>query len=334
MDPDFVYGKLEAFTEVHVSTPVHQQQTIQSKETSKIEDSGILRIFKNLMPSQLTSSASDIDSSSRPKDDTSSRISNTKFSERFKVFSVLRLPKLKSLNQVPLPEKPNPMRNPYDIFISKRFLPRDFLKAAGNEFALCTVKKVQENRQFASANTSDVKFLVPNDITLPKSLSSFAVKVYMLEDILEKYKDDLDISYFAQTIHHCAYLSESLTKNLKLKNNGKLSITQIDYKEPFISSIDVFPLNRFMLKETFVNFVNESSKLDKLLLNSGMAFLTENSGCIVKLNPDESTFALLDADALKSITINMKEVITVENLFNEALNDNKSIINAMNYFLE
>lgn len=149
----------------------------------------------------------------------------------------------------------------------------------------------------------------------PKSPQELVARIYVLEDILEKCSASLDRKYFdLNSIHSCAYLSESSRITLKLKVGSRVMIEMIeDTKRPGDlqpSSMDVFPSNQSVTTKVFEDYVKFHSRHEALLLNSCSTILLDNGRrCVIQMSPMNCDYVTLNEKNMKNLMVHIRSVL-------------------------
>jgi len=156
------------------------------------------------------------------------------------------------------------------------------------------VKKVPENRQYVNVTS---KNFLKDDSSL-KPPQELVVRIYILEDILDKCSASLDREYFdLNSIHSCIYVSASLKITLGLKVGSRVIVQMIEGDEspPRPSSVNIFPFNQSVTPEVIANYMKLHSRHEPLLLNSGATILLEDGErCVVRMSPADCDYAMID----------------------------------------
>lgn len=219
--------------------------------------------------------------------------------------TVYRVHPMPSVNAVEGNEFDEIARCPYHVFISRNQAP-EF--PGSSDSAICRIKKIPENKQHV--NVTSTNFLTKDESPVPKFSTELVVKVFILEDFLEKFSA-LDRNHFNVDFRHRSmYVSNSLRVSLSLKVGAKVSLCLIDMSEtPKPSSIELFSWRNSVTIEDFKNYVKTRSFYKKLLINTCAAIVLDNGNCcIVKISPEDYKFAMITEDNLSDVRIHTRNV--------------------------
>ena len=165
------------------------------------------------------------------------------------------------------------------------------------------VKKVPENRQYVNVTS---KNFLKDDSSL-KPPQELVVRIYILEDILDKCSASLDREYFdLNSIHSCIYVSASLKITLGLKVGSRVIVQMIEGDEspPRPSSVNIFPFNQSVTPEVIANYMKLHSRHEPLLLNSGATILLEDGErCVVRMSPADCDYAMIDEKDAEDLVV-------------------------------
>ncbi|KAK1126053.1 hypothetical protein K0M31_005580 [Melipona bicolor] len=299
LEPLTKYGKLEQLSEIHVSDTVANKKSSESNENP--EQSGVMNnlisAFKKLLPT-VNDRNSQIDQATR----------NYELLQSFrdgKITTVYRVHPMPSVNAVEGNEFDEIARCPYHVFISRNQAP-EF--PGSSDSAICRIKKIPEDKQHV--NVTSTNFLTKDESPVPKLSTELIVKVFVLEDFLEKFSA-LDRNHFNVDFRHKSmYVSDSLRISLSLKVGAKVSLCLIDVSETSeLSSIELFSWRNSVIIEDFKNYVKTRSFYKELLINTCAAIVLDNGNCcIVKISPDDCKFAMITQDNLSDVKIHVRNV--------------------------
>ncbi|KYN44445.1 Peroxisome biogenesis factor 1 [Trachymyrmex septentrionalis] len=294
-EPKFAYGLLEEFTEVHVLDAI-ASSTIKDEVVKKEEaNTKIANPLAKILPYF-----------AKRKDHRDSRdnAANYALLQSFRnrsvprVFRVYPLPDFRSSDQLNAHDMI--LQGPCHILIPRSCAPKN-IRPSG--IMMCKVKKVPENRQYV--NVTNTNFL--KDDSSLKSPQELVVRIYILEDILDKCSASLDREYFdLNSIHSCIYVSASLRITLGLKVGSRVIVQMIEGDEspPRPSLVNVFPFNQSVTPEVFTNYVKLHSRHEPLLLNSGATILLEDGErCVVRMSPADCDYATIDGKDVKDLVV-------------------------------
>ncbi|XP_012278044.1 peroxisome biogenesis factor 1 [Orussus abietinus] len=297
LEPNYVYGKLEQFTEVMVS-PVSSSRGDTSLKSAKLltnlePTSGVWSTIKNLFPSNNDSNQS------VPCNDVQPSLDEYKKKRKFlDTFRVINLPRLDIDDSL--------FMQPYHVFIHERNLMN---VSSSREFQsmIFKMKKVREHLQHVKVTNTN--FLKEDSSSLPKESVELIVQFFVIEDVLKKYSNDLSSHFELKSIHKSVYVSEDLLKNLKLRTGSKVLVETADFQETKINLIEVFPFDEKITEDSFRNYVQRNSRFEKILLNSKTALsLYGTRDCILRFSPESRSYVFLDEDILRGISVKINNV--------------------------
>ncbi|XP_015522385.2 peroxisome biogenesis factor 1 isoform X1 [Neodiprion lecontei] len=302
VEPRYRYGKLQPFTEITVSFP---KKEVKEDKKENSSDS-LWDTFKNVVPNLF----SDTDKKKEANIEESVENIVGKYSKKniiqtFRVLPVKRIEDTEAMSTVD-----SLLRQPYNIFINQRFLPKNF--HSGEIY--CRVKKVRQNTQFVKATNTN--YLRTNNTAGLNLITEVVAKIFVLEEVLKKCSYCIDREYFANNLlYKSVYVSENLRHNLKLKVGAKVTLELIEYSVQPVTAIELFPQNNPVTLEDFENFLKEQSIYDKVLINSlSVLSLRNDKSCIVQFCPLPTSYALIDLYDLKTTPVHVKDVVfSVEN---------------------
>ncbi|XP_020300229.1 peroxisome biogenesis factor 1 isoform X2 [Pseudomyrmex gracilis] len=232
------------------------------------------------------------------------------------VFRVYPLPEFSSFDQFNAHDMI--LRCPYHVLIPRKCLPKDVTSTSGP--TMCKIRKVPEDRQHV--NITDTSFLKDEgSSSFPKSPQELTVKLYVLEDILEKCSATLNRNYFVlNSIHSCVYASASMRNTLKLKTGSRviLRTTAKESEWPKPLSVNIFPSDQSVTTKMFENYVKFHSKHEVLLLNScSTILLDDGKRCVVQMSPSECDCAMIDETDMKNIIVHIRSVLPSDSEISE-----------------
>lgn len=174
------------------------------------------------------------------------------------------------------------------------------------------IRKISEDWQ--QVNVTSTNFLKDESPSpFPKSPQELVARIYVLEDILEKCSASLDREYFhLNSIHSCAYLSESLRITLKLKVGSRVMVEMIEETERSQpSSMDVFPSDQSVTAQVFEDYVKFHSRHEALLLNSSSTILLDDGRrCVVRMSPANCDHVTLDEKNMKNLVVHVRSAFS------------------------
>ncbi|KAK9306176.1 hypothetical protein QLX08_003068 [Tetragonisca angustula] len=299
LEPLTKCGKLEQLSEIHVSDTVVNKGSSESNENPK--QSGVMNnmisAFKKLLPT-VNDRNSQIDQATR----------NYQLLQSFrdrKITTVYRVHPMPSVNAVEGNEFDEIVRCPYHVFISRNQAPKF---PGSSDSAICRIKKIPEDKQHVNATSTN--FLTKDKSPVPKLSTELIVKVFILEDFLEKFSA-LDRNHFNVDFRHKSmYVSDSLRISLSLKVGAKVSLCLIDMSGTSgLSSIELFSWKNSVTIEDFKNYVKTRSFYKELLINTCAVIVLDNGNCcIVKISPEDCKFAMITEDNLSDLRIHARNV--------------------------
>ncbi|XP_018368488.1 PREDICTED: peroxisome biogenesis protein 1 [Trachymyrmex cornetzi] len=294
-EPKFAYGLLEEFTEVHVLDAI-ASATIKDEVVKKEANTKIGNPLAKIFP-YLAKRKDHRDS----RDNAANYALLQSFGSRSasRVFRVYPLPDFRSFDQLNAHDMI--LQGPCHVLIPRSCVPKN-IKPSG--IMMCKVKKVPENRQYV--NVTNTNFLKDDDSSL-KPPQELVVRIYVLEDILDKCSASLDREYFdLNSIHACIHVSASLRITLGLKVGSRVIVQMIEGDEspPRPSSVNIFPFNQSVTPEVFANYVKLHSRHEPLLLNSGATILLEDDErCVVRMSPADCDYATIDGKDAEDLVV-------------------------------
>lgn len=176
------------------------------------------------------------------------------------------------------------------------------------------IRKLWENRQHDD-NTNTVANVRKDDSlssTYPKYPREVIARIYVLEDILEECSASLDRSYFdLNSVHSCAYVSESLRITLEAKTGSRVIIERIEETEQSRpTTFEIFPFDRSVTMEDFVDYVKLYSAYQLLLLNSSSIIsFDDGKRCVVRILPVNCNYATVDERIVKKSNVHVQSVL-------------------------
>ncbi|XP_076671558.1 peroxisomal biogenesis factor 1 isoform X3 [Andrena cerasifolii] len=307
LEPNFVYGKLEQFTEIHVADTVATTKTEISNDDLKRSSTlsnRLLTALRKFLPLEMER----IDTKSEEDEAARSYELLQSFRSRKKptIYRVHPMPKV-TLTEGDIFDEV--LSSPYHVLVPRSQAP----KFTGS-FAVCRVKKVAEDRQHVSVTSTS--FLTKDDSPVPKLATELIVRLFVVEDLLEKSsrldKGHFDISQIHKTVH----VSDSLRVTLDLRTGAKVSLWQVEAPENARpSSIELFSWRNSVSEEVFANYVRTRSIGGGLLVNSCAAVvLDDGSLCVVKISPENCTSAVVDGADLENLVIHSRSVNEISHL--------------------
>ncbi|XP_072762957.1 peroxisomal ATPase PEX1 isoform X2 [Anoplolepis gracilipes] len=303
-EPKFAYGLLQQFTEVHVLDAI-PNATIKDadikKELTKLDNNFLAKILPYF-------------SKRKEHCDSRDNAANYALLESFheksapRVFRVYPLPEFQFFDHSNAYDMI--LRCPCNILIPRSHLPKN--AKSTNGIIMCKIRKVLED--WHQVNVTSTNFLRDDGPSLvPRSPQELVARIYVLEDILEKCSASLDRKYFdLNSIHSCAYISESLRITLNLKVRSRVTIQMIEEAEQLQpSSVDVFPSNQSVTPEVFEDYVKFHSRHEVLLLNSCSTILLDaGRRCIVRMSPANCNYVTLDETNMKNLVVHVRSVLS------------------------
>ncbi|KYM85704.1 Peroxisome biogenesis factor 1 [Atta colombica] len=293
-EPKFTYGLLEEFTEVHVldaiASATIKDEVVKKKEVNTKIGNSLAKILPYF---------------AKKKDHRNSRdnAANYALLQSFRsrsaprVFRVYPLPDFRSFDQLNAHDMI--LQGPCHVLIPRSCAPKN-IRPSG--IMMCKVKKVPENRQYV--NVTSTNFLKDDSLKPPQEL---VVRIYILEDILDKCSASLDREYFdLNSIHSCIYVSASLKITLGLKVGSRVIMQMIEGDEspPRPLSVNIFPFNQSVTPEVIANYVKLHSRHEPLLLNSGTTILLEDGErCVIRMSPADCDYAMIDGKDAEDLVV-------------------------------
>ncbi|XP_076242599.1 peroxisomal biogenesis factor 1 [Calliopsis andreniformis] len=298
LEPSFTYGKLEQFTEVHVSdAAVEQKSSKENLEQSPKALDTFMEAFKKFRPLR----TEEMSFKSRSQEEEAAR--NYKLVQSFRNRKKPEIYRVHPLSDIIANknEMNEAARHPYHIF-----LPRDqALKFTSN---LCRLRKVPEDKQYV--NVTNTGFLIKDHSPVPKLAIELVTKLFILEELLEKSGIGDEKYLNVGQIHKTIYVSESLRITLGLRIGAKVSLWQLeDSKDTVPSSIDLFSWRNSVSSQDFENYVRKRSTAEGLLINScATIILDDGRQCVLKILPESCAFAVLNDATLKKVGVHSRAV--------------------------
>lgn len=298
-EPKFAYGLLQQFTEVHVLDAI-PRATI--KDTGEVAN----KIGNNILAKIMPYFSKEKDSRDNAANCALLQSFRKKIAPR--AFRVYSLPEFQSFDHSNAYDMI--LRCPCNVLIPRNHLPKNAKPTRG--IIMCKIRKILEDWQQVNVTN----FLKDDSPSLfPKSPQELVARIYVLEDILEKCSASLDRKYFdLNSIHSCAYLSESSRITLKLKVGSRVMIEMIeDTKRPGDlqpSSMDVFPSNQSVTTKVFEDYVKFHSRHEALLLNSCSTILLDNGRrCVIQMSPMNCDYVTLNEKNMKNLMVHIRSVL-------------------------
>lgn len=302
-----MYGKLEQFTEIHVAdtaaTTKAEVSNDDLKQSSTLSNR-LLTAWRKFLPLEMERM------DSRSEEDEAAR--------SYELLQSFRSKKKPTIYRVhPMPKVTITEGSIFDAVISSPYhvlVPRSQAPKFTGSFGVCRVKKVPEDRQHVSATSTS--FLTKDDSPVPKLATELIVRLFVLEDLLEK-SSRLDKGHFdISQIHKTVYVSDSLRVTLDLKTGAKVSLWQVEApRNDRPSSIELFSWRNSVSKEVFTNYVRTRSTGGGLLLNSCAAVALDNGRlCVVTISPENCTSAVVDGADLENLVIHSRPVNEISHL--------------------
>ncbi|KOC60225.1 Peroxisome biogenesis factor 1, partial [Habropoda laboriosa] len=300
LEPTVKCGKLEQFSEVHVTGAVvnKEEETSNENQVSSITNNLLSRL-KNILPT------GNNESSSKARGNNAKRNYELlhSFCNRKKptVYRVHPMPKMAPIEGNIFDEI---ARCPYHVFISRNQAPK-----FSTDFTFCRIKKVSEDKQ--NVNVSSTNFLTKDESPVPKLSTELTVRLFILEDLLEKCSTLDRKSINVHFLQNNVYVWDSLRISLNLKIGAKVSLWEIEAPEICAPlSIELFSWKESVSVDSFESYVRTHSVYKELLINSCAAIVMDDGGtCVVKISPESSTFAMIDEKGLKDVKVHLKSTI-------------------------
>lgn len=177
------------------------------------------------------------------------------------------------------------------------------------------IKKVPENRQ--SVNTTTDVLKDDDDPTSQKSPQELIVKVYALEDIVEKCSLDIKSCFNFNFINkNCVFVSDSLRITLKLKIGSRIIMEMIkEYECRQPTSLEIVPYTP-MAEDLFLDYVKIYSKQEPLLLNSCSTLIFEkDEHCVIRISPENCDYTMIAEQDIKDLVIHVRPMIDCNKSF-------------------
>ncbi|XP_029035401.2 peroxisome biogenesis factor 1 [Osmia bicornis bicornis] len=297
LEPNYKCGKLEQFSEIHVGDTVANAKSESSSDLSKQNSvtNSLLTGFRRLLPF----SSERVTSKSQENEMERNRKLLQSFRNRKKlmIYRVHPMPKLN-------PTKNNPFNVtadcPYHVFVPRNQAP----KFSGN-FAICRVKKIAEDKQYA--NVTSTNFLSKLDSPVPQLSTELTVRLFILEDLFDgsHNKDHFNVNF----LHTSVYVSDSLRIGLNLKTGSKISLYLVEESQNTVpSSIELYSWKNSVSIDSFRNYVETHSNPEKLFINSCAVLFVDGNCCVLKISPEDCTYAAIDATDLKKMKVHTRTV--------------------------
>ncbi|XP_017754802.1 PREDICTED: peroxisome biogenesis factor 1 [Eufriesea mexicana] len=313
MEPMVKCGKLEQFSEVHVANTIANVKSNNSNEDSK-ESVGITNNLLSILKKLL--SKNDRYSNKTEADET---VRNYQLLQSFRnknlpmIYRVHPMSRMAAVEQLQGNIFDEIARCPYHVFVSRNQAPKFPF-----DFAVCRIKKIPEDKQ---QNLNSTSFLTNDESPVPKFSTEFKVRMFILDDLLER-SSILDRDYFNVNFRDkSVYVSESLRIGLNLRIGGKVSLVVLDSSETSGSEtsgpsfLELFSCKNSVSEEDFTNYVKTHSVYKELLINSRAPIVMDNgNSCVVKISPEDCTFATIDEANLKDVKIYMRSVNEISQL--------------------
>lgn len=300
LEPPVKYGKLEQFSEIHVADTAVNKKDDDSNENGKKTShiaNNLLSAFNKFLP--ITNDRNSI----KRKDEA---IRNY---ELLHSFSNRKLPTICRVHPMPKMDTiegnmfDEIARCPYHVFV-----PSDQASEFLENFGIARIKKLPEDKQYV--NITNTNFLVKDESPVPNLFTELIVRVYTLEDLLEKTSKLNEEHFNINLRHKSVYVSDSLRISLKLKVGAKVSLTLMDRTEISVpSSLELFSWRDSVSVKDFEDYVKKYSLHNKLLINSCAVIVMDNgSSCIVKISSEDCKFAVIDEATLRDTRVRMRSV--------------------------
>lgn len=300
LEPPVKYGKLEQFSEIHIADTAVNKKDDDSNENGKKTShiaNNLLSAFNKFLP--ITNDRNSI----KRKDEA---IRNY---ELLHSFSNRKLPTICRVHPMPKMDTiegnmfDEIARCPYHVFV-----PSDQASEFLENFGIARIKKLPEDKQYV--NITNTNFLVKDESPVPNLFTELIVRVYTLEDLLEKTSKLNEEHFNINLRHKSVYVSDSLRISLKLKVGAKVSLTLMDRTEISVpSSLELFSWRDSVSVKDFEDYVKKYSLHNKLLINSCAVIIMDNgSSCIVKISSEDCKFAVIDEATLRDTRVRMRSV--------------------------
>ncbi|XP_023248076.1 peroxisome biogenesis factor 1 [Copidosoma floridanum] len=279
MSPEFKYGRLENLTEVHV-----EGEATSPRQTAALHPLDVI----GSLPTPL-----------RLPSDTSRR-----------VYRVHPLPDelFGTLDsQSALDEL---SRSPFCVHVRKELLPPE--TAVDSPDLLYRIKKVKEDR--LHAKTQGVKL-----DRRANAEQELVVKVRVAEHALARLRGSCEGIERYFTVFEGSFdnvnARRDLMDNLLLKTGGRVKLEPVNEGERSdCTGIEVYPLDRPITAEEFVDYVKRNSKYGEMLLNSQATIaLEDGTRCLVKLLPEDGcSYGFFDGRVLGRIEVRVSDAASIE----------------------
>ncbi|KAI4503720.1 hypothetical protein M0802_001123 [Mischocyttarus mexicanus] len=311
LEPNFPCGKLEQFTEVHVINKI--RNTVKNQIESDDESTNVsrLNLFKRLTKlipifPEIGNNEKNVLEKNHALLQNYRRKQNPSVVYRVHFFPELDL--FDGNNPVDVI-----LRSPYNVFVSRLHLPKEVQYT--NDDIIYKMKKVPEEQ--VNVKTESTNFLKNIESSIPSLSSELTVKVFILENLLDKFPDVIDKIHFKlDYVHSNIYISESVRIGLRLRMGAKVVLSPIEVKKNSIPlTIEIYPTIQTTSLQNIKDFFERYSSNQKVLLNSCAPIKLNNGNrCIVKFLPEKFTHAFLDKDLIKNITIHLKSKLSSDDL--------------------
>ncbi|XP_012262867.2 peroxisome biogenesis factor 1 isoform X1 [Athalia rosae] len=308
LEPSYKYGRLEQFTEISVSLPKNKKEgkrNFESKNSGEKSKNKVWDFLKNLVPEQLSGSQNlEAEKVEESVEEILQRTSKKYFVQTFRV-----LPLQEYENADEMSTADSLLRQPYNIFIHRCFLPSNFSVTSSSKEIYCRVKKVKQNVQFVKVTNSN--FLRDENASEFILATEIVARLFVLEDLLRNCSNNINKEYFVDnSVHQSIYVSKNLRHNLKLKIGAKVTLELIKYSEGPITALKIIPLKNLVSQQDVEKYFEERSKYNKLLLNSSTELILSNEkSCRVQILPLQTLYALIDTYDLRNIMFHINDVV-------------------------
>ncbi|XP_078046831.1 peroxisomal biogenesis factor 1 [Augochlora pura] len=296
--PSVKYGKLEQLTEVHVADVV-RSKSVESSIKANDQPAGIAKELLTTFRRFAQSAIGPSDAKSRESARSAELLRSFCKRKKLSVYRVHPMPKrMAESNTVD-----EIARAPYHVFVPRKSAP----KFEGTH-AVCRVKKLQERKQHA--NVTSTSFLTRDDSAVPALALELVVRLFILEDLLEA-SPNLNAEHFNVNFHHNSlYVSDSVRFTLGLRIGAKVSLRPVESPQQAApSSIELFSWRDSVTADAFKNYVKTRYPRNGLFINScAVVALDNDRQCVVKISPENCTFALVDEAVLNSVHVHSRSV--------------------------
>ncbi|XP_043256334.1 peroxisome biogenesis factor 1 [Colletes gigas] len=293
LEPSLGYGRLEQFTEVHVGEAVARTETEISTKDSKQFPSiveNLQNAFRKFLPLE----------AQEDKARNYELLQSFRKRKKPAIYRVHPMPKITAVDEI--------ARCPYHVFV-----PRSQAPKFANDFAICGARQVPEAKQHV--DTTNTSFLVTDESSVPKLASQLTVRLFILEDLLER-SSNLDRSYFnVSSLYRSVYVSDSLRISLGLKVGGKMSLWQLEASQEVVpSAIELFSWRDPVSIESFESYVKTCTTRGLLINSCAVLVLDDGSRCVVKISPENCTMATVDEAILRRLRVHSISVNEMSHL--------------------